>query len=435
VADATDNCPHHGNGEQTDTDGDGLGNPCDPDDDGDNLADTEEAARATDPLRADTDGDGVADGLEVSQGSDPLDPNESSPPPADPSTAFEPNDTLGQAAAAAVGDRLHAAIGQAGDVDYFRFAATAGQYLVARVVADGPASPLDADLHLYGPDHRPIVWSDDREGLDPGIALFLTATGTHRLAVGDVRDLGGAAYTYHLDLTATDLHAREPDDTAAQASWTGVDTEIPAALTADDVDHYRFQARAGEALVVEVSAASVGSALRPALHLAQAASGLELSAPASGDPRLAAVIPGTGPVVVAVAGSGTGHYLLTVRRDYVGDDGEPNGLVEQATPLALDDPAFGLIGHDTDADFFRVQVAAGQRLTFDVDAEVDGSELDPTLTLVDRDGTTVIATVDDTDGLDPRLTHTFAAAGTYYLKVTDLFQEGGDDFYYALLAE
>lgn len=56
-----------------DTDGDGIPNSIDTDDDNDGLSDIEEALYGTDPLRHDTDGDGVSDGQEVSDGSNPLD--------------------------------------------------------------------------------------------------------------------------------------------------------------------------------------------------------------------------------------------------------------------------------------------------------------------------------------------------------------------------
>ncbi|MEE9493012.1 MAG: hypothetical protein V3W04_06495 [Gammaproteobacteria bacterium] len=67
--------------EWLDTDGDGVGNNADSDDDGDGLLDVNETNTGvfvsavdtgTDPLIADTDGDGVEDGLEVAAGTDPL---------------------------------------------------------------------------------------------------------------------------------------------------------------------------------------------------------------------------------------------------------------------------------------------------------------------------------------------------------------------------
>jgi hypothetical protein len=79
--DTIDNCPAVVNADQMDTDGDGLGNACDDDDDGDGLLDIHETGTnvynsptdtGTDQLVADTDGDGFDDGLEVTYGTDPV---------------------------------------------------------------------------------------------------------------------------------------------------------------------------------------------------------------------------------------------------------------------------------------------------------------------------------------------------------------------------
>lgn len=75
VPDAVDNCPGLSNPDQRDTDGDGSGDACDPDDDGDGLTDADElTVWFTDPLLFDTDGDGVDDGSEVAGETDPNDP-------------------------------------------------------------------------------------------------------------------------------------------------------------------------------------------------------------------------------------------------------------------------------------------------------------------------------------------------------------------------
>ena len=60
--------------EQLDTDLDGIGDNADLDDDGDGLSDADETVLGTNPLRADTDGDGLDDAEELELGFDPLDP-------------------------------------------------------------------------------------------------------------------------------------------------------------------------------------------------------------------------------------------------------------------------------------------------------------------------------------------------------------------------
>ena len=58
---APDNCPLVGGDDQADRDGDGVGDACDPDVDGDGLTNAAESGRGTDPWNADSDGDGVGD--------------------------------------------------------------------------------------------------------------------------------------------------------------------------------------------------------------------------------------------------------------------------------------------------------------------------------------------------------------------------------------
>ena len=65
MVDAEDNCPEISNADQGDTDGDKLGDTCDPDDDNDGLADIDEAARGTNPKNPDTDGDGIGDAKDL----------------------------------------------------------------------------------------------------------------------------------------------------------------------------------------------------------------------------------------------------------------------------------------------------------------------------------------------------------------------------------
>jgi hypothetical protein len=71
VPDTNDNCPTTSNADQVNLDGDGLGNACDEDADGDGLDSQQEIIAGTDPMNPDTDGDGQNDGTEVTAGRDP----------------------------------------------------------------------------------------------------------------------------------------------------------------------------------------------------------------------------------------------------------------------------------------------------------------------------------------------------------------------------
>ena len=97
VPDDEDNCPAVSNPDQTNTDGDSMGDACDPDDDNDGQSDADETACGSDPLDdaslspdndsdgvpdcvdPDDDNDGQSDADETACGSDPLDDASLSP--------------------------------------------------------------------------------------------------------------------------------------------------------------------------------------------------------------------------------------------------------------------------------------------------------------------------------------------------------------------
>ena len=61
VINDVDNCPEVVNVEQNDLDQDGLGDLCDEDKDGDLLSQDEELAIGTSDMKSDSDGDGLSD--------------------------------------------------------------------------------------------------------------------------------------------------------------------------------------------------------------------------------------------------------------------------------------------------------------------------------------------------------------------------------------
>lgn len=88
------------------------------------------------------------------------------------------------------------------------------------------------------------------------------------------------------------------------------------------------------------------------------------------------------------------------------------------------------------SDYFKITVAAKQRLSFDVIGRRLGSAFDPQLTLFDvRTGRELPGGYsNDAPGCqtDPRLTYTFPTAGEYLVEIRDVQYRGGADFYYRL---
>jgi hypothetical protein len=87
-------------------------------------------------------------------------------------------------------------------------------------------------------------------------------------------------------------------------------------------------------------------------------------------------------------------------------------------------------------DYYKITVAAGQRLSFEVLGRRLGSPIDPQLTLLDaRTGRELKGGhSNDAPGLqtDPRLTYTFKDAGEYLIEIRDVSYKGGDDYFYRL---
>ena len=71
IADSQDNCPSTANYDQLDTDGDHIGDACDPDNDNDGVADTtDNCLYSANPLQQDSDGDGQGDVCDGDQDGD-----------------------------------------------------------------------------------------------------------------------------------------------------------------------------------------------------------------------------------------------------------------------------------------------------------------------------------------------------------------------------
>lgn len=85
---------------------------------------------------------------------------------------------------------------------------------------------------------------------------------------------------------------------------------------------------------------------------------------------------------------------------------EPLVAIEGASPAAQ-------------SAFYRLEVAAGQRVAFEVLTQPLGSSMDPVLRLLDAQQQTLVLADDDQRGPDCRFEYRFEQAGTYWLELRD----------------
>ena len=134
-----------------------------------------------------------------------------------------------------------------------------------------------------------------------------------------------------------------------------------------------------------------------------------------------------GPMGIWLAGDGGAAEPIVVLVDDLPSvaDGAANTSIATAQgltlPVAVDGASRGAA-----ASLFKFDVAAGQRVAFEILTQPIESAMDPVLRLLDPAGKTIVLADDDAIGPDCRFAHTFQAAGTYFIEVRDnRFTAGG----------
>ena len=136
----------------------------------------------------------------------------------------EPNNTVEKANAVNAPITINGKIDESGDVDRFTFEIKAPQLLVFEVEALRLSSQLDALLTLYGAEkqmeaatdmkaydaaeEQVLMVNDDASGADARIEWNFTEAGKYSVAIRDLNNQGGGAYSYRLN-----IRPLEPDFT------------------------------------------------------------------------------------------------------------------------------------------------------------------------------------------------------------------------------
>jgi hypothetical protein len=130
-----------------------------------------------------------------------------------------------------------------------------------------------------------------------------------------------------------------------------------------------------------------------------------------------------------------GRFLI---EPYYGEapDKEPNDTPENAFETFLPAILAGTISRPGDIDYYKIQVKAGQDLSFLNGAMLIGSALQPVVTILDGD-LNVVATFGENGGPEQVMfARHFAKAGTYYVRVEDYQRSGrAGNFYRIIVGE
>ncbi len=327
----------------------------------------------------------------------------------------EPNNDLEHAEPLAFPILIDGGSGGPADYDVFRFHAEAGQNLIFDLTATRASSRLDASLALLDSRGNELDFNDDAYiHKDPRIVFSVKTTGDYFLRVAGAGRRGVPDATYRLaagalahPLRVLPLGARR----GASAEYTLYGYNLRS------VDRLLVGETAAEARIVRTTDASVT---------------FRLSVPAS-------VAPGRY-ALRAFSGGVESHLSVPL---LVSDLDESLVLpsTTRAAPQILSLPAAvtGVLDQRRAAAFFAFDAAAGQRITFRVDAMQLGFLLDPLIALYTTSGQ-LLASADDwleqngeePPNLDPYLVHTFARAGRYILMLRDTAQRGDPNYVYRL---
>ncbi len=225
----------------------------------------------------------------------------------------------------------------------------------------------------------------------------------------------------------------EPNDDAASATPIAYGETHKASLDpGGDVDYYTFSGSAGDTVRARIRAQALNSSLDATLFLVNGAGDTLVTnddrATDSVDPVAQAVLPASGDYQVVVASTdGAGpEFFYDLFVDKFSPPLEPDNTVAQATAIDTGRARVAALDFPGDIDFFAFEGKADELAT--VQLALDGSVLDPVLTLFAPDGTTILTVVENN-----RLQFKLPSDGTFFFSVADLNGGGGADFFYSVV--
>lgn len=406
--------------------------------------------------------------------------HDSGPVTPDSGPVGDDNDTFATADDITLGEAASGVINPPGDLDYYKFEGTAGQWIEIVTAANPDDDPemLDTVITLYDSSMQQIAENDDslpRADTDSGLVTRLPADGTYYVLVQEwstwagETDEGGATFTYDLtvadiDPTATGVNVdTEGGNDAATAQALGERAVTGGAISfivgtfadASDVDVYSFTIAGADAANFSVNlmpsgTTADGAAANPTrVRITNADGSVTI---ASLDPSVFEPLdPGeyfelnpslpAGEYRLFIEGGGSADfYVIKAIRsgdnppetdDAANNDPTtPNIVTLDANPNAptgftrRSGFLLAQLG-DSDTDYFSIDVIEGEHANVYCASRSAGSGVvDLTVTLMDSTGATDLAHGTET-ATEGAFIEDFAlsAAGTYLVRLTKASQD------------
>ena len=302
------------------------------------------------------------------------------------------------------------------DTDWFSINLVAGKsysFTLESATKDGLFDPY---LKLYGSDGKTLIdESDDANGLDSQIDIVISASGTYYLeASSGTSGSGIGNYVVSASLPITDDYTATIDTVGKVTPGSSVTGKLEIS---GDSDWFAVTLIAGRLYSFMLDSGATDGVDDPFLSLYSSVGTLIISNDDSDElnSEIAYTAPASGTYYLGassgVNGNGIGSYKLTASQPITDDY---PATIKTTGKLLAGGSINGLLESVGDQDWFSISLSAGQQYTFAVESAATNGLEDPLLSLYDSNGT-LIASNDDSNGLNPELVHTATTTGTYYL--------------------
>ena len=289
----------------------------------------------------------------------------------------------------------------AAERDYFRFQAKKGETIVLRAqarvfipyIADAVPGWFQSVMTLYNPNGREVAYCDDYMfHVDPVIIYTVPENGEYCVEIKDALYRGREDFTYRIDVG-----------------------QIPFITSISPMG-----GKKGSTVDVELNGANLKSNTMTVKALKNDHHFMELSQNSPDNKYI----------------SNNVRFELSDLKETT--EKEPNDNILNAQNIEPGIVVNGVISKPGDDDWYKIDAVAGTTIVFEVMARKLGSPLDAKLTLFNSRGgkmTEVDDLEDKSEGIlthhaDPVIVYRFPQTGTFFVRLTDTQQKGGNDYSY-----